>query len=41
MKSEMLKQSTCDFIANNLGNIMETSVSIYFERIFSNEMIFL
>jgi hypothetical protein len=25
IKSETLKQSTCDFIANNLGNIMETS----------------
>jgi len=24
IKSEMLKQTTCDFIANNLGNIMET-----------------
>ncbi len=26
MKSEMLKQTTCDYIANNLGNVMETTV---------------
>jgi hypothetical protein len=25
MKSEMLKQTTCDYIANNLGNVMETT----------------
>ncbi|CAF0719857.1 unnamed protein product [Adineta steineri] len=25
MKSEMLKQTTCDYIANNLGNVMETN----------------
>ncbi|UJR38194.1 hypothetical protein I4U23_030867 [Adineta vaga] len=25
MKSEMLKQTTCDYIANNLGNVMETA----------------
>lgn len=28
MKSEMLKQTTCDYIANNLGNVMETTVGI-------------
>ncbi|CAF2520091.1 unnamed protein product [Rotaria sp. Silwood2] len=26
MKSELLKSTTCDFIANNLGNIMKTTV---------------
>jgi hypothetical protein len=30
MKSEMLKQTTCDYIANNLGNVMETTVNIFF-----------
>ena len=34
MKSEMLKQTTCDYIANNLGNVMETTVSEEFIIIF-------
>lgn len=29
MKSEMLKQTTCDYIANNLGNVMETTVCLF------------
>jgi len=33
IKSETLKQTTCDFIANNLGNIMETTVSIVYRNI--------
>jgi hypothetical protein len=33
MKSEMLKQTTCDYIANNLGNVMETTVNkLFFEK---------
>jgi len=33
MKSEMLKQTTCDYIANNLGNVMETTVSVFLSKI--------
>jgi hypothetical protein len=41
MKSEMLKQTTCDYIANNLGNVMETTVSEEFIIIFLINFLFL